>query len=133
MITYDDLTQMGYFDPEEVDQIMDFEEMAQYTEFDAYQDFTDYTAIYPEDKALEYVALGLASEAGEFAGKVKKLIRDGEVDIDALAAELGDCLWYIARAAAELEFHLSDIAKMNVDKLSDRMERGVLKGNGDNR
>ena len=35
------------------------------------------TAIYPDNKALEYLTLGLAGEAGEIANKAKKLIRDG--------------------------------------------------------
>ena len=117
----------------EYDQIKDMEEIGQYTSFDHYQDFTDDTAIYPEYKGLEYTALGLASEAGEFAGKVKKWIRDGKKDDEALAAELGDVLWYVARAAAELEYHLSDVAKMNVDKLKSRKERNVLGGSGDDR
>ncbi len=115
------------------DMIKDMEEIDQYTNFDHYQDFTDSTAIYPPEKGLEYTALGLASEAGEFAGKVKKMIRDKTYDTEAMIAELGDVLWYVARAAAELDVHLSDVAKDNVEKLKSRMERGKLKGSGDNR
>jgi NTP pyrophosphatase (non-canonical NTP hydrolase) len=116
-----------------LDQIKDMEEIGQYTNFDQYQDLTDDTAIYPEDKGLEYTALGLASEAGEFAGKVKKAIRDNTYDADAMAAELGDVLWYLARAAAELDYHLSTIAEMNVEKLKSRKERNVISGSGDTR
>lgn len=117
----------------EADQYEDEEEMAEWYEFDAYQDWTDETAIYPPEKGLEYTALGLASEAGEFAGKVKKAIRDNQWDLDAMAAELGDVLWYVARAAAELDLHLSDIAQMNIEKLESRKERITLKGSGDDR
>jgi NTP pyrophosphatase (non-canonical NTP hydrolase) len=111
----------------------DEEEMAQWYEFDAYQDFTDETAIYPPEKGLEYTALGLASEAGEFAGKVKKAIRDNVYDSEAMIAELGDVLWYLARAAAELDVHLSDVAIDNITKLKSRKERGKLGGSGDDR
>jgi NTP pyrophosphatase (non-canonical NTP hydrolase) len=114
-----------------ISQEQDEEEMSQWYEFDSYQDWTDTTAIYPLEKGLEYVALGLASEAGEFAGKVKKAIRDNNYDNEGMLAELGDVLWYVARAAAELDVHLSDIAKENVEKLKSRKERGKIGGNGD--
>ena len=117
----------------EEDQYEDEDEMAQWYEFDAYQDFTDETAVYPEEKGLEYVALGLASEAGEFAGKVKKMIRDNKYDDVEMIQELGDVLWYVARAAAELDYHLSDVAIENVTKLKSRMERGKISGEGDKR
>ena len=42
------------------------------------------TAIFPKEKALEYLALGLTSEAGEVAGKVKKIIRDGKGNKEAI-------------------------------------------------
>lgn len=93
------------------------------------------TAIYPKDKGIEYVALGLVNEAGEFAGKVKKIIRDGPDAIthDALVAELGDTLWYLAQAATELSIDLSAVARGNVEKLASRAERGVIGGAGDDR
>ena len=116
-----------------IDQIKDMEEIDQYIFFDMYQDFTDSTAIYPEEQGLEYTALGLASEAGEFAGKVKKMIRDKTYDTEAMIAELGDVLWYVARAAAELDVHLSDVAKDNIEKLKSRQDRGKLGGSGDER
>jgi len=97
------------------------------------------TAIFPKEKALEYLALGLTSEAGEVAGKVKKLIRDGE-DVEgfemkkiAIASEVGDVLWYCAMMAKEVGVPLGDIMQENLDKLHSRKERGKLSGSGDNR
>lgn len=115
------------------EQEEDMKEIDSYTKFDAYQDFTDETAIYPKESALEYVALGLASEAGEFAGKVKKAIRDNNWDLDGMSKELGDVLWYVARAAAELDLYLSDIAEENIAKLRDRAKNNTIKGDGDDR
>lgn len=88
--------------------------------------------------ALTYVALGIAGEAGEFADKVKKILRDDASVISleaakALIAELGDVLWYVSRAATELGVPLSLVAEGNVKKLYDRRDRNVLGGSGDNR
>lgn len=112
-------------------------------------DFVDYqvstreTAVYPEVGegsliALNYVALGLAGEGGEVAGKVKKIWRDDAGIItgakaEAIEAELGDVLWYLARFADELGVSLQDIAQANLDKLNSRKARGVIGGSGDNR
>jgi NTP pyrophosphatase (non-canonical NTP hydrolase) len=97
------------------------------------------TAIFPKEKALEYLALGLTSEAGEVAGKVKKLIRDGE-DVEgfemkkiAISHEIGDVLWYCAMMASEVGVPLNTIMKDNLEKLHSRKERGTLHGSGDNR
>jgi len=104
-----------------------------------YQQEATKTAIFPKEKALEYLALGLTSEAGEVAGKVKKLIRDGE-DVEgfemkkiAIASEVGDVLWYCAMMAKEVGVPLGDIMQENLDKLHSRKERGKLSGSGDNR
>jgi len=106
---------------------------------DLYENLAGQTAIFPKEKALEYLALGLTSEAGEVSGKVKKLIRDGE-DVEgfemkkiAIASEIGDVLWYCAMMAKEVGVPLNDIMKENLKKLHGRKERGTLQGSGDNR
>lgn len=53
--------------------------------------------ILDECKDAHYLTLGLKSELGEIAGKMKKFIRNdmSESDfIDAIKLEIGDCLWY---------------------------------------
>jgi len=106
---------------------------------DLYENLAGQTAIFPKEKALEYLALGMTSEAGEVAGKVKKLIRDGE-DVEgfemkklAIASEIGDVLWYCAMMAKEVGVPLNDIMKENLKKLHGRKERGTLQGSGDER
>jgi NTP pyrophosphatase (non-canonical NTP hydrolase) len=91
-----------------------------------------------------YPALGLANEAGEVLGKIKKLIRDHDVTFDGLntipaqkraeiADELGDVLWYIAALSKDLGIALNEVAEINNEKLQSRQKRGVLKGSGDKR
>jgi len=98
-----------------------------------YQRKASGTAIYKANVAIVYPALGLAGEAGEVANKVKKLMRDGKLDKQALGAEIGDCLWYISALSRDLGLDLEDIAQANLDKLNDRKERGVIGGSGDTR
>lgn len=100
-----------------------------------YQKAAMATAVYPRNKqtALTYTALGLASEAGEYAGKVKKLLRDAVWDVDAAKAELSDILWYIAACGDAIGVSLEEIATFNLAKLADRKERGVINGSGDYR
>ena len=100
---------------------------------DFYEARAGQTAIFPKEKALEYLALGLTSEAGEVAGKVKKLIRDGKGDRESIAYEVGDVLWYCAVLASELGVSLNTIMQKNLEKLHGRKERGTLAGSGDNR
>ena len=109
------------------------------TSFNDYQQATSQTAKYPPSQALEYLSLGIASEAGEVAGKMKKWIRDGDSKmtreewVQAMSSEIGDVLWYVARLADELGLSLSEIAEENMAKLLDRNARGVIGGSGDNR
>ena len=87
---------------------------------------------------LWYSTCGLCNEAGEVAGKVKKIARDdkGLVTPDkksAIAHELGDVLWYLSDLAFRIGYDLGEIAEMNLEKLQDRLERGKLGGSGDER
>lgn len=92
------------------------------------------------DFSAEFMAqvLGLIGESGEFADKVKKIIRDkdgtlSDEDRTEIAKELGDVLWYVNSLAHLLGTNLSDVAEQNLTKLASRKARGVLGGKGDNR
>ena len=101
----------------------------------AYQTQAKETAIFPPDRALEYLTLGLVGEAGEVANKVKKVIRDNKIyksDVD-IGSEIGDVLWYCAMLCDCLDLNLGKLMEDNLDKLRSRKERGVLGGSGDNR
>ena len=101
---------------------------------DTYQQQAKATAVYPEDKAVQYLIAGLAGEVGELASIFAKHWRgDGDLNHDHAKAELGDVLWFVAMLAEELGYDLSVVAQNNLNKLADRAERGKLKGSGDNR
>lgn len=109
-------------------------------ELNEYQRQTAVTAIYPgrgQTTGLLYAGLGLG-EAGEIQGKIKKVLRDSDGILtteaaEAIAGEVGDLLWYVARVADELGYTLNEIAENNLFKLMDRKNRGVLQGSGDDR
>ena len=103
-----------------------------------YQQAARRTAIYAEQHRVIYPALGLASEAGEVAGKIKKVLRDQGGDfasapLEAIKDELGDVLWYVAVLAGDLGLSLEQIAAANLDKLASRQARDRLGGGGDRR
>lgn len=107
-------------------------------ELNTYQNEAMRTAIYPMSNALAYTALGLSSEAGEVAGKVKKIIRDNNGVLTketraALIDEYSDCLWYISEGLRVLDCTLEAAAQGNLNKLESRRQRGVLQGSGDAR
>lgn len=79
-------------------------------------------------------ALGLCGESGEVADMVKKCFMQGhELDVEHLAKELGDCMWYIALIADCIGYGLSGIMQMNVDKLKARYPKGFAVENSVNR
>jgi NTP pyrophosphatase (non-canonical NTP hydrolase) len=87
---------------------------------------------------LEYCTDGLTGEAGEFAGEVKKAMRDDGGLItsarqDRLFEELGDVMWYVAMICNEMGWELGAVMDYNLTKLADRKERSKLSGSGDDR
>ena len=107
--------------------------------FAVYQQAAGMTAVYPESAKVIYPALGLASEAGEVSGKIKKCVRDNGSNFadpefkKAISKELGDVLWYVSQLAKDLDLDLGTIAIENLAKLTERKKKGTLQGNGDNR
>lgn len=123
MITQEDIDAMGY----------EYFTKGRDLNLNDYQAKAVVTAIYPETANITYPAMGLANEAGEVLGKVKKIIRDGAFSREDILDELGDVLWYAAALARDLNSELSEVAQRNLDKLASRKERGVIGGSGDKR
>lgn len=115
-----------------------FVENPEVQSLDEYQAFVRSTKVYDREYKLVYPVLGLVNEAGEVAGKVKKLMRDdgGQLSqerFEDIVSELGDVLWYITAVADDLGITISDVFYDNFMKLKSRQERGMIKGNGDHR
>ena len=118
-----------------------------------YQDKAHDFASYG-DNAM-YPALGLAEEAGEVCGKIAKFIRkhggtepmtaryelenkvtvtDDELKFrNDISKELGDAMWMIAELCTVYGLDLGEVMAENIEKLEDRLNRGVIVGEGDNR
>lgn len=68
-------------------------------------------------RSLFILISGFNGEAGEATEHFKKWIRDGRLDRNAAALELGDVLAYLTWLAHTLGFSLEEIAQRNYDKL----------------
>lgn len=100
---------------------------------------------------FSYMMLNIVGKVGELALKVAKYIRKDRATIiyghltggsfnkiddklnNDMQLEAGDILWQLAGLCSVMGWDLEAIAKMNLDKLASRQERGVIDGNGDNR
>lgn len=83
---------------------------------------------------LVIYGLGIAEEAGEVAGKIKKFFRGDytrEQTREMVLLELGDVAWYLARIAKQFDITFEEVLIANTAKLESRKERGVLRGSGD--
>ena len=117
------------------------QELCRFAGADEYAEQCKATAVYPSQHSRAYLGLGVSGEAGEVAGKIKKLLRDGatwspiqlEQHTLDIQAELGDVLWYVAMLCHEYQLKLSDVMEHNLAKLADRAARGVVRGSGDHR
>jgi NTP pyrophosphatase (non-canonical NTP hydrolase) len=82
-----------------------------------------------DNQRLLDAAAGLAEEAGEVLGHVRKHVMQGRaLDRDAVTRELGDALWCIATAAGALGIPLSEVARVNEEKLRARYPNGMQPG-----
>jgi NTP pyrophosphatase (non-canonical NTP hydrolase) len=108
--------------------------------FDEYQKLALTTAEndYEPLMAKTILAMGIAGEAGEVVEKWKKIVayKGGNVsseDLQSLAKEMGDVVWYVAVMAHSLGLSFDKVMGQNVQKLKDRQARGLIAGQGDDR
>lgn len=126
MISKEDLEVFGYYDT--------FPDNNPSSSFKGYSDWVEGKIITEGQTRLIENVLGLVGEAGEVAEKIKKQIRDAtKVSDDDIVKELGDVLFYTTALANYYNKNLGFVVEVNVKKLDDRQERGVIKGSGDNR
>jgi NTP pyrophosphatase (non-canonical NTP hydrolase) len=112
-----------------VEPIYNVDEFAQFTE----QMWFSCKPGFQTERDLCIMSLGLAGESGEVVEHIKKLIRDGRIDVEELKKELGDVGYYWARICRYFGFWPSEVMGLNVSKLESRRARGTLRGDGDNR
>ena len=107
--------------------------------FDEYQKQARKFAVY---ESHYYPFFGLAEEVGEFLGLAAKLERGDSIKerfgsmaglYESFAKEAGDILWQLSQCLEEMGLSMQVVAEMNLKKLEDRQQRGVLKGAGSDR
>ncbi|MFL5616169.1 MAG: MazG nucleotide pyrophosphohydrolase domain-containing protein [Gemmatimonadaceae bacterium] len=78
-----------------------------------------------EERLLD-AAAGLAEEAGEVLGLVRKQVfQRRETDRQRFIEELGDVLWCLAVTADTLGISLAEVAGANLQKLEQRHPQGL--------
>ena len=78
-----------------------------------------------EQERLVDAAAGLAEEAGEVLGLIRKHTYMGHpLDQEAIRKELGDALWCLAAVATSLGEALDEIAATNLEKVQRRYPGG---------
>ena len=105
--------------------------MTERSALDVYQDAavrTINSSLTDIDRLFD-AAAGLAEEAGEVLGHVRKHVMQGRpLSRDDVIVELGDALWCIAVAARSLGVPLSEVARVNEGKLRTRHPEGFASG-----
>jgi len=76
------------------------------------------------EKEIFTWGLGIAGEAGDVAGCIKKTFSHGDDQKEGLKENLGDTLWYIAMICDFFGWDLEDVMKGNIKKLKKRYPRG---------
>lgn len=98
----------------------EYQRLAQRTSNEEHDDFKTLAL-----KKIDNGVLGLCGESGECADVWKKARHQGhKLNVDDLAKECGDVLWYAAELAAGLGLTLEEIARRNIAKLENRYPEG---------
>lgn len=91
-----------------------------------YQKFCKKTAKKFSDKDKEIMTwgLGIAGEAGDVAGCIKKTISHNNDQKAGIKENIGDTLWYMAMICNFFNWGLDEILKENLQKLQVRYPKG---------
>jgi NTP pyrophosphatase (non-canonical NTP hydrolase) len=96
-------------------------------DFNQYQELAARTL--NTEKSLELtlvnMSMGLVGESGETVDYMKKVLFQGhEFNVERLASELGDVLWYVAGMCTALNIDMKEVAQYNIEKLVKRYPEG---------
>lgn len=111
-----------------------------FQDFDMYQMLAEKSNVTPPENRLSEIMFGLAEEMGEFFSFHKRMVR-GDYDTpekqqEALylaSKELGDIMWYMSAWCTIHGLQFGEVPFQNLDKLSKRMQKNLVKGSGDTR
>ncbi|OGZ24120.1 MAG: hypothetical protein A2896_02290 [Candidatus Nealsonbacteria bacterium RIFCSPLOWO2_01_FULL_43_32] len=94
-----------------------------------YQKFCQKTALKFKDKEKEILTwgLGVAGEAGDIAGCIKKTISHKNDQKAGIRENLGDALWYMAMICNYFGWDLDEVLGENIEKLKKRYPAGFTK------
>jgi len=84
------------------------------------KDFND------KDKEIMNWGLGIAGEAGDVAGCIKKVVVHKNDQKDGIKENIGDTMWYIAMICNYFEWDLESILEENINKLKQRYPNGFI-------
>lgn len=95
-------------------------------ELEEYQKLCKRTAKKFDDKDKEILTwgLGIAGEAGDVAGCIKKIFSHNDDQKNGVRENLGDTMWYVAMICDFFGWDLNDILKENITKLRKRYPGG---------
>lgn len=101
---------------------------------DEYQAWTLTTAVYPRELTLPYLGLGLGDESGELLEKALILEARGSFGVhaggyaagEAVLAEAGDALWYLAQLLFDRGILMHQVWQPNEAVTFDASMRGAV-------
>ena len=95
-----------------------------------YQELCKVTAKKFSDKTKEILSwgLGIAGEAGDVAGCIKKTFSHNNDQRDGIKENLGDALWYAAMICNFFGWDFQEVLEENIKKLKKRYPKGFREG-----
>ena len=91
-----------------------------------YQKICQQTAKKFKNKDVEILTwgLGVAGEAGDVAGCIKKTVSHGNDQREGIRENIGDTLWYLAMVCNFYGWDMEKILGENIKKLKERYPKG---------